>query len=133
MPEKLSCEVRPKTFFRYETNGDGTFHLWACIADNKSFAVHVWARKQPNAGLDLREWFGGVEQHASPECFGQPVDSKDCAILGGNCCHDGSSERFYFEYNRVEQAIKSGRPSDFFPKIALIFNERWDMMHEKND
>lgn len=120
----------PATFFRYETNEDGTFHLWACIAADKSFAVHVWARKVPEAHLDRREWFGGVEQHGSPLICKRRVDSTSCAILGGECCRDGSSLAFDWEYNRVEEAIKSGKPSDIFPRIAYIFEQRWTTMQE---
>lgn len=120
----------PATYFRYETNEDGTFHLWACIAGDKSFALHVWARKVPEGHLDRREWFGGVEQHASPMICRRPVDRTDCEILGGKCCHDGSSVAFDWEYSRVEEAIKSGRPGDIFPRVAHIFEQRWNMMQE---
>ena len=120
----------PEHYFRYETNADETFHLWACIAADKSFAVHVWARKVPEGHLDRRGWFGGVEQHASPLICKRPVDRTDCEILGGRCCHDGSSLAFDWEYNRVDDAIKSGKPSDIFPRIAYIFEERWNMMTE---
>lgn len=121
----------PATFFRYETNEDGTFHLWACIAGDKSFAVHVWARKRSEGEhWASREWFGGVEQHASPAICDRPIDQSNCPFLGGKCCHDGSSVAFDWEYSRVEEAIKSGRPSDIFPRVARIFKQRWNMMQE---
>ena len=121
----------PEHYFRYETNADETFHLWACIAMDKSFAVHVWARKMPEEGhWERREWFGGVEQHASPLICKRPVDRTDCAIIGGKCCHDGSSEAFDRTYDRVEEAIKSGNVSLMFPRVAYIFDQRWNMMTE---
>ena len=120
----------PEHYFRYETNVDETFHLWACIAADKSFAVHVWARKRPETDVGWKPWFGGVEQHVSPVICGRPVDRSDCAILGGKCCHDGSSEAFDRTYDRVEEAIKSGNVSLMFPRVAYIFDQRWNMMTE---
>ena len=123
----------PATYFRYETNVDGSFHLWACIAIDKSFAVHVWARKMPEEGhWQRREWFGGVEQHARPKVCNRRIDGTDCAILGGECCHDGSSDAFNWEYGKVERAISSGNVASMFPRLASIFKERWNMIQEEN-
>ena len=122
----------PETYFRYETNKDGTYHSWACIATDKSFAVQVWARKAPEeSNWDRRKWFGGVEQHASPALCGRLAERKTCSILGGQCCHDGSSDAFNWEYDKVERAIKSGDVASMFPRLASIFKERWGMMQEE--
>ena len=122
----------PAIYFRYETNTDGTFHSWACIATDKSFAVQVWARKSPDRRIDEREWYGGVEQHAMPELCGRLTADKTCSILGGSCCHDGSSDAFNWEYDKIERAIKSGDVASMFPRVAHIFKERWNMMQEEN-
>lgn len=122
----------PDTYFRYETNTDGTFHSWACIATDKSFAVQVWARKSPDRRIDKREWYGGVEQHAKPELCGRWTTDKTCSILGGRCCHDGSSDAFNWEYDKVERAISSGDVASMFPRLASIFKGRWNMMQEEN-
>ena len=121
----------PATYFRYETNEEGTIHLWACIALDKRFAVHVWARKRTEEGhWERRDWYGGVEQHVSPTICDGRIDQDHCPLLGGECCHDGSSVAFDWEYSRVEEAIRSGRPSDIFPRVAHIFEQRWNMMQE---
>ena len=121
----------PATYFRYETDNDGAYHSWACIAADKSFVVQVWARKSPDRRIDEREWFGGVEQHATPELCGRWTADKTCLILGGRCCHDGSSDAFNWEYGKVERAISSGNVASMFPRLASIFEERWNMMQEE--
>lgn len=122
----------PETYFRYETDTDGTFHSWSCIAADKSFAVQVWARKSPDRRIDEREWFGGVEQHATPGLCRRLAPFKSCSILGGPCCHDGSSDAFNWHYDKVERAISSGNVRSMFPRMANIFKERWSMMQEQN-
>jgi hypothetical protein len=122
----------PETYFRHETNKDGTFHSWSCIAADKSFAVQVWARKSPDRRIDEREWFGGVEQHATPELCRRLAADKTCSILGGRCCRDGSSDAFNREYGKVERAISSGNVASMFPRLASIFEERWNMIQEEN-
>lgn len=122
----------PDTYFRYETDKDGTFHSWVCIAADQSFAAQVWARKKPEEGhWDSREWYGGVEQHATPALCDRLALIKSCSILGGSCCHDGSSDAFNWEYGKVERAISSGNVASMFPRLASIFEERWNMMQEE--
>lgn len=121
----------PETYFRYETNTAGTYHSWACIATDKLFAVQVWARKSPDCKIFERGWYGGVEQHVSPELCGRCEPNAICSILSGPCCHDGSSDAFNWEYNKVERAIQSGNVASMFPRLASIFKERWNMMQEE--
>jgi hypothetical protein len=118
---------RPETFFRYEVDEKGEWHQWACVAIDRSFAVHIWARKAPSE-IDGREWFGGVEQHASPSLAGRSADRDQCSLLGGPCCHDGSSDAFNWHRDRIERAIKSGDIASVFPSVAHVFRERWEEM-----
>jgi hypothetical protein len=117
----------PETFFRYETDGDGMWHQWACIAFDRTFAVHIWARKVPSR-IDGHEWFGGVEQHAAAKLAKRRVDHDVCSFLDGPCCQDGSSDAFNWHRDKIERAIKSGDIASVFPSVAQVFRERWEAM-----
>lgn len=112
------------TFFRYETDREGTWHRWACIAVCRSFAVHIWASKVP-PNDDGREWIGGVEQHVAQRLTQREVDFSDCSFLSGPCCHDGSSDAFNWHRDKIERAIKFGDIASVFPSVARVFRERW--------
>jgi hypothetical protein len=116
-----------ETFFRYETDGDGKWHQWACIAFDRSFAVHIWARKVPSE-IDGREWFGGVEQHAGPSLSGRSADHEKCPFLNGPCCHDGSATAFDGVRGLVLESIELGEPATMFPYMARVFREQWEAM-----
>jgi hypothetical protein len=118
---------RPETFFRYETDGKGMWHQWACVAFDRSFAVHIWARKVPS-DTDGQEWIGGVEQHVGPSLAGRSADRDHCRFLGGPCCHDGSATAFDGVRGMVLEAIESGKPETMFPYVARAFRERWEAM-----
>jgi hypothetical protein len=118
---------RPETFFRYETDEKGMWHQWACVAFDRSFAVHIWARKVPS-DTDGREWFGGVEQHAAARLAKRRADHDVCSFLDGPCCQDGSSEAFNWHRDGIERAIKSGDITSVFPSVARVFRERWEEM-----
>jgi hypothetical protein len=117
----------PETFFRYETDGDGMWHQWACIAFDRTFAVHIWARKVPSR-IDGHEWFGGVEQHAAAKLAKRRVDHDVCSFLDGPCCQDGSSDAFNWHRDKIERAIKSGDIASVFPSVAQVFRERLEAM-----
>jgi hypothetical protein len=117
----------PETFFRYETDGDGMWHQWACIAFDRTFAVHIWARKVPSR-IDGHEWFGGVEQHAAAKLAKRRVDHDVCSFLDGPCCQDGSSDAFNWHRDKIERAIKSGDIASVFPSVAQVFRERWEAL-----
>lgn len=75
-----------KIILRYERYADS--HCWAAILQDKTIAVHIWARGLPDGDL-----YGGVEQHVTPK-EGEKADHEKCPFLNGPCRHDGSSLYF---------------------------------------
>jgi hypothetical protein len=109
-------------FSRYECGKLGTvseWHQWACIASDRTFAVHIWASRDPDGG-----WYGGVESHTRPEEGGR-VSHEKCPFLNGPCYHGGSS--LYFEESfkeRAAEAIRTGDVADMLRAAEWVFFSR---------
>lgn len=112
-----------ETFLRYETGGPkgkpGEWHQWACIAIDRSFAVHVHAHRDTEGG-----WYGGVETHTKP-ADGEKRSHEHCPFLNGACRHDGSS--LYFEEcwkARCVMAIEDHCPHLVLQSVEIEFRQR---------
>ena len=121
----------PKTLLRYDEHPD--YWMWACIAVDHSFAVHIWARKRPQseeAQLGFGEYYGGVEQHRPPR-EGEEADHSLCPFLNGPCCHDGSSLAFDEFKTAVAESIREQTPHRILNKACDWFERRWNYYNEK--
>ena len=113
----------PKTFYRYEEHRD--YWAWACVAVDRSFAVHIWARM----GTD--GYFGGVEEHRLPR-EGEESDHSLCPFLDGPCCHEGSALEFNEYKSDLAESIKERTPYRVLGIASGVFKRRWNYHNAKD-